>query len=128
MTVRRWILWPFLAVVAVNAALVFAQAAFAGSFLSGNAEALRLHEASGTEVITLVTLVQFVLAVLVWRPGRGPAWPALLSALLIPAVIFQIEFGFTNRLALHVPLGVAIFGLSLVLLLGSARLTRRNLS
>lgn len=120
-----WIAVPFRVVVAVHALLVFAQAALAGNFLVGNAEALRLHEVNGTEILMPVTLVQLVLAILVWRPGRGPAWPALATLLLFVAQILQISYGFGNRLALHVPLGVAIFGLSLTLLLGTGTLSRR---
>lgn len=65
-----------------NALLVFAQAALAGNLMVGNAEALRLHELNGTGVLMPVTLVQFVLAVAVWRPARGPAWPALVTVVL----------------------------------------------
>lgn len=110
---------PLRAVAAVYAGLVFLQAAFAGQSLSGNTAALALHEVNGTEILTWVALVQFVLAVLVWRPGRGPAWPALLTGLLVPLGILQIGLGFSRQLALHVPLGVAMFGLSLAVLLGT---------
>ncbi len=111
-----WLATALRAVVGIQAALVFAQAILAGQFLSGNADALSLHEMNGTEIITSVALVQLVLAILVWRPGRGPIWPAALSAVLLPAMIFQLEFGFEGRLALHVPLGVAIFGTVLFML------------
>lgn len=122
---RSWIAVPFFIVVAVHALLVFAQAALAGNFPVGNAEALRPHEVNGTEILMPVTLVQLVLAVLVWRPGRGPAWPAV-ATLLFVAQILQIGYGFGGRLAVHVSLGVAIFGLSLVLLLGTHTLGRRT--
>jgi hypothetical protein len=106
--------------------LVFAQAALAGNLLAGNARALRLHEVNGTEVLTLVGLIQLLLAVLVWWPGRGPAWPALVSLLLLGAEIVQIGYGFAGRLAVHVPLGVAVFGLSLTLLLATRGLGTRR--
>ncbi|MGH8933429.1 MAG: hypothetical protein ACRDZO_23030 [Egibacteraceae bacterium] len=111
-----WLAPALRAVVGLQAALVFAQAILAGQFLSGNAGALSLHEMNGTEIITLVVLLQLVLAILVWRPGRGPIWPAALSAVLVPAVIFPLEFGFQGRLAFHIPLGVAIFGAVLFML------------
>lgn len=107
-------------VAAVHAALVFAQAALAGNFLVGNAAALTLHERIGTEVLTVAALVQLVLAVLAWRPGRGRFWPVPASLAIFVAEILQIGYGFAGRLAIHIPLGVAIFGLSLVLLLGAA--------
>lgn len=123
---RRWVAIPFRVVVAVHVLLVFTQAALAGSSLVGDAAALRLHEINGTGVLMPVTLVLFVLAMLVWRPGRGPAWPVLATVLLLVAQVLQISYGFAGRLALHVPLGVAIFGLSLALLLGTRTLTRRQ--
>lgn len=60
----------------------------------------------------------------VWRPGRGPGWPALASLALLLAEILQLGFGYGRVLALHVPLGVAIFGLTVALALGAWRLGR----
>jgi hypothetical protein len=110
-------------VVLVHAALVLAQAAFAGRWLAGDAAGLRAHE-TNAGLIELVALVQLGLAVAVWRPGRGPGWPALASLALLLAEGFQIGMGYEGRLALHVPLGVAIFGLTVALALGAWRLDR----
>jgi hypothetical protein len=111
------------AVALAHAALVLAQAAFAGRYLGGDAASLRLHERNAELIVTLA-LVQLVLAVLVWRPGRGPAWPALASLALWLAEIAQISLGYGRVLAVHVPLGVAIFGLTVALATGTWRLTR----
>ena len=111
------------AVVVAHAALVLAQAAFAGRYLSGDAAGLRLHERNAELIVTLA-LVQLVLAVLVWRPGRGPAWPALASLALWLAEVAQMSLGYGRLLGVHVPLGVAIFGLTVALAIGSWRLTR----
>jgi hypothetical protein len=110
-------------VVLVHAALVLAQAAFAGRFLAGDAAGLRAHEANAG-LIELVALVQLGLAVVLWRPGRGPGWPALASLALLLAEGVQMGFGYEGRLALHVPLGVAIFGLTVAVALGAWRLDR----
>jgi hypothetical protein len=109
-------------VTAVQAALVFLQAALAGQFLNGNQAALSLHQANG-EVIPLLTILQLVVAARVWR-RRRVAWPAGASALLLVAVVLQAVFGYSRQLAVHVPLGVAIFGTTLWLLLGTRRLVR----
>jgi hypothetical protein len=109
------------AVVLAHAALVLAQAAFAGRFLGGDAAGLRLHERNA-ELIATLALAQLVLAVLVWRPGRGPAWPALASLALWLAEVAQISLGYGRVLAVHVPLGVAIFGLTVALAIGTWRL------
>lgn len=114
---------PLRVAVGLNAALVLAQAAFAGQFLGGNQPLLIAHQVNA-EIIPLVALAQLVLAVLVWRPGRGPGWPAVASALLLVAVVFQIALGWAGQLALHVPLGVAIFGLTAALLASTRPLAR----
>jgi hypothetical protein len=70
-----------------------------------------------------VALIQLGVAVAVWRPGRGPGWPALASLALLLAEVAQIAVGYQQRLAVHVPLGVAIFGLTVALTLASWRLS-----
>ena len=110
-------------VVVAHAALVLAQAAFAGRYLSGDAAGLRLHERNAELIVTLA-LVQLILAALVWRPGRGPAWPALASLALWLAEVAQMSLGYGRVLGVHVPLGVAIFGLTVALAIGTWRLTR----
>jgi hypothetical protein len=114
---------PLRVIVLLHAALVLAQAAFAGQFIAGDAAWVRVHEANAG-IIHLVALVQLVVAVLVWRPGRGPGWPALASLALLLAEEFQMGFGYARMLGLHVPLGVAIFGLTVAMAVGTRRLTR----
>jgi hypothetical protein len=114
---------PLRAVVLLHAALILAQAGFAGQFLAGDAAWVRVHELNAG-IIHLVAFVQLVVAMLVWRPGRGPGWPALASLALLLAEEFQLGFGYARILALHVPLGVAIFGITVAMLVGTRRLTR----
>lgn len=113
---------PLRAVVLLHAALILAQAAFAGQFLAGDPAWVRVHELNGG-IIHLVAFVQLVVAILVWRPGRGPGWPALASLALLLAEELQLGFGYARMLALHVPLGVAIFSLTVATLVGTCRLT-----
>jgi hypothetical protein len=42
--------------------------------------------------------------------------------LLLVAIVLQVGFGYGRQLAVHVPLGVAIFGTTLWLLIGTRRL------
>ena len=114
---------PLRAVVLLHAALILAQAAFAGQFLAGDSAWVRVHELNAG-IIHLVAFVQLVVAILVWRPGRGPGWPALASLALLLAEELQLGFGYARMLALHVPLGVAIFGLTVAMLVATRRLTR----
>lgn len=104
-------------VVVVHLLLVLVQAAFAGQFLGGYGAALRWHELNGTVVIMSVALGQCILGAICWRRKLLPAGFFLGSVALYVSEGAQIGFGFNRRLALHVPLGVAIFGGVLILAL-----------
>ena len=113
----RLVLW----LLAVS---VLAQAVLAGLFLDGNDAWRDWHAANGMVLLPLLALVQVVLAILVWRPTRGPGWPAIASVGLLVAILLQITMGQAGQLAVHVPLGVAIFGLVGTLLGRTRDLTR----
>jgi hypothetical protein len=113
---HAWTVWLLLGLTTLQILLVFAQAVFAGQFLSGNAAGLEMHEMLGTEVLTLVSMLQFVAAILVWRPGRRGALPILLTVVTFILIFMQIEWGFGGRLVLHVPNALAIFALQFLLL------------
>jgi hypothetical protein len=102
--VLRLVLW----LLAVS---VLAQAVLAGLFLDGNDAWRDWHAANGMVLLPLLALVQVVLAILVWRSVRGRGWPAIASVGLLLAILLQIAMGQAGQLAVHVPLGVAIFGL-----------------
>jgi heme A synthase len=113
----RLVLW-------LLAAAVFAQAVLAGLFLDGGDAWRGWHALNGMLVLPLLALVQMVLAVLVWRRGRGPGWLALASVALLAALLVQSVLGMTSQIAAHAPLGVAIFGLTGTLLVRTGTLTR----
>jgi len=113
-------------VLRLLAVLVFAQAVFAGLFLDGNAAWRDWHATNGMLLLPLLALVEVVLAVLVWRPGGGPGWIALASVGLLLAIVIQIGMGQTSQLAVHVPLGVAILGLTGALLGRTRNLARAS--
>ncbi len=115
------LLWLLRLIVVVHALVALAQAAFAGGFLDGGSGALNLHQLTGTSVITTISLLQVIVAVACWRRGQQAAWFAATSFSLFVAEMIQIGLGFTDRLALHVPLGTAIFGVALVLVFASLR-------
>jgi hypothetical protein len=102
-------------VVTVHALAVFAQPVLAGQFLDGNVEMVKVH-AGVAGLVELVGLVQIPIAVLLWRPGRGPLWPAGLSVVLFVVEGVQVGLGYSRMLAVHVPLGVTIVGIMLLLL------------
>jgi uncharacterized membrane protein len=61
-------------------------------------------------------MVMLLAAVVQWRPGRGPAWPAFASLAVVAAVVVQIVMGYARNLAVHVPLGVLIVTSDVLLL------------
>lgn len=115
------LIWLLRFLVLLHTLIVLAQAASAGTFLDGEPSALRLHQLTGTSVITVVSVLQLIVAVICWRRQQRAAWFALAAAGLFVADMIQIGLGFTDRLALHVPVGVAIFGVSLTLLFASVK-------
>jgi hypothetical protein len=111
-------------VLRLLAVAVFAQAVLAGLFLDGGDAWRGWHAINGMLLLPLLALVQVVLAVLLWRRGHGPGWLAIASVGLLAALLVQNVLGQTSQIALHVPLGVAIFGLVGMLLVRSRTLTR----
>ena len=111
-------------VLGLLAVAVFAQAVLAGLLLDGRDAGRDWHATNGMLVLPLLALIQVVLAVLVWRRGHGPGWLALASVGLLLALLVQSVLGMTSQVAAHVPLGVAIFGLTGTLLVRTRALTR----
>ena len=111
-------------VLGLLAVAVFAQAVLAGLFLDGGDAWRGWHAVNGMLVLPLLALVQVGLAVLVWRRGRGPGWLTVASVGLLVALLVQNIMGMTSQVAVHVPLGLAIFGLVATLLVRARTLTR----
>jgi hypothetical protein len=103
---------------------VFAQAVLAGLFLDGGDGWRGWHAVNGMLVLPLLALIQVILAVVVWRRGHGPGWLAVASVGLLLALLVQSMLGMTGQVAAHVPLGVAIFGLTGTLLVRTRALTQ----
>ncbi|MFD8724636.1 hypothetical protein ACFV2H_43435 [Streptomyces sp. NPDC059629] len=118
--VRRWALMLFRTVVTCEAVLALGQAVLAGSFLSGHYAALDLH-ALNASATGLTAVAQTAAALLLWRPGGGPGWPALASVALFGAEAGQIAMGYGRVLAVHVPLGVAIIACTFLMLVRAWR-------
>jgi hypothetical protein len=110
-------------VLRLLATAVFTQAVFAGLFLDGEAAWRDWHAINGMLVLPLVALIQVVMAVLVWRRHRGPGWLPVASLGLLLALLIQSMLGMTSQVAVHVPLGLAIFGLVGTLLTQARTLT-----
>ena len=101
-------------VAEVLAALVLAQAVVAGQALFGD-WSIRVHGFMGNASFVLGLVLVGVAVV-----GRSDRTRLVLSAVLVAALFAQTGLGYVGRetaeaAAWHVPLGVAIFGLTVVL-------------
>lgn len=103
-------------------ALVFGQALLAGQFLAG-ADLVWLHGLNA-HLIQFLGLGHVLTGVLLWRPGRGPAWPALAALALWLLESTQIGLGYAGLVGAHVPVGVALVALLIALLTGTRHLSR----
>jgi hypothetical protein len=106
-------------VLIVNVTAMLLQSLFAGRLLGGDARSLLLHERTA-KFLVLLALAQLMLAFYLRIQSNFPRWIPLASAGLLLAEVIEFAAGDLHRLALHVPLGVAIFGGMLRQLLWSA--------
>lgn len=96
---------------------LFFQAATAGLLLS-TSYGEPLH-AVGARVMYGASMLYVLAAVLAWRPGGGSPRPILYASGFLVLASAQVILGIAHMPSLHVPLGVLMFGLS-VLALGQA--------
>jgi hypothetical protein len=102
-------------VITLQVAAILFQAVTAGQLLDGTDSMKDVH-GTGAGIVHLTGVVQVILAILWWRPGRGAGWPALVSVLLAVLGFAQSAVGGNHNLAVHVPLGVSMMGLSIAIL------------
>ncbi|MCW2878630.1 MAG: hypothetical protein JWQ95_2730 [Sphaerisporangium sp.] len=102
------------------AVLLFDQAVFAGQFLSGTFGALHTHRENAT-FAAIATLVAAVAAIPIRWPGGGPFWPMLACVGLFGLIALQIALGFARTLTVHIPLGVSIILLAVLLVIWAWR-------
>ncbi|MEU0402130.1 hypothetical protein ABZ318_18205 [Streptomyces sp. NPDC006197] len=90
------------------------QAALAGLFVTGDVALLAWH-ATNAILLSVLAVLVCVAAVVVWRAARRSGWPALLGVVLVAAVGVQNGLGESRELGGHIPLGMTIFGIAVVL-------------
>lgn len=117
-TVRGWSVWLLRASTVLVTVFVLLQPVLAGLFVTGDVGMLGLHSLNAN-VILLLVLIQLVAAFLVWRPGGGAVWPIWTSLAYLLLIEAQAGFGYARLVAVHIPFGVALFGLAVALLLGT---------
>lgn len=104
-------LWTFRAAATLELAALLTQAVTAGGLLDGTASAAALH-GSGSTLVHVFGLALLVGGILVWRPGRGPGWPAIAGLVVLLGGFAQSMLGGTGTLYAHVPTGVALTALA----------------
>lgn len=98
----------------ILAVLVLVQGALAGSHLTGDSGALDLHRILGTVVLSLLGLITAITSAVAFRRNR---WALPASVVGFFGLWGQIEMGFLDRLNVHLPLGITLFGLYLTMAL-----------
>jgi hypothetical protein len=98
--------------IALQTLAVFTAPITAGLLLSAPG-GRALHSVSAYGVFT-VSLVHLVAAILVWRPGGGSPRPILYAVVFFGLTLAQIALGIAHMTTLHVPLGVLMFGMSVL--------------
>ncbi|MEU2236794.1 hypothetical protein [Streptomyces vietnamensis] len=107
--------------IALQTLTLFFQATTAGLLLASPHTEV-LHSV-GARVTYGATMLYVLAAVLAWKPGGGSPRPVLYSTGFLVLSSIQVVLGIAHKPALHVPLGVMMFGLS-VLALGQVLTAR----
>ncbi|MFJ8012699.1 hypothetical protein [Streptomyces sp. NPDC096339] len=100
------------AAIGLQTLTLFFQAVSAGLLLS-TSYGETLHGV-GARVTYGATMVYVLAAVLAWKPGGGSPRPILYSTGFLVLSSVQVILGIAHMPMLHVPLGVAMFGLTVL--------------
>ncbi len=104
------------------------QPVLAGIYLGGDVDAIAVHEINAS-VVSGLGVAQLVAAVVYVWAGKGRAWPLYASLGIVLAEQVQAGLGYEGIVAIHVPLGVTVIALQLLLTVwlfrASARVSRR---
>lgn len=93
---------------------IFLQAVSAGLLLTAH-YGETLHSV-GARVMYGASMLYVIAAVLAWKPGGGPSRPIWYASGFLVLASVQVVLGIAHVPSVHLPLGVLMFGLSLVAL------------
>jgi hypothetical protein len=98
----------------LHAAGAVVQPMLAGVYLGGDVDAMAVHEINA-HVVSGLGFFQLIAAIVfVWR-GRGRFWPLWASLAIVLTVQAQVGLGYEGVVAVHVPLGVSITSMQILL-------------
>lgn len=109
--------------IALQTLALFFQASTAGLLLS-TSYGEPLHGV-GARVMYGASMLYVLAAVLAWRPGGGSPRPVLYASGFLALASAQVVLGIAHMPSLHVPLGVLMFGLSVLALFRTPSTARR---
>ncbi|GAA4104692.1 hypothetical protein [Actinomadura miaoliensis] len=101
--------------VLLQTIVIFAQAVSAGLLLASVPAGRTVHGVMAGAVV-LAVLLNLGAAVLAWRPFGGPARMIVKSTPMLVFALVQTALGYAHVRELHVPVGVLMFGASIMLL------------
>ncbi|MFF8392389.1 hypothetical protein [Streptomyces sp. NPDC016172] len=100
--------------IALQTLTIFLQAVSAGLLLTSS-YGETLHSA-GARVMYGASMLYVLVAVLAWKPGGGSARPVRHASGFLVLASAQVVLGIAHVPSLHLPLGVLMFGLSVLAL------------
>ncbi|MFI5801820.1 hypothetical protein [Streptomyces sp. NPDC051561] len=100
--------------IALQTLALFFQAVTAGLLLSSSTGML-LHDV-GSRVMYGMSMLYVLAAVLAWRRGGASPRPVLYASGFLVLASVQVAVGIAHVASLHVPLGILMFGLSVLAL------------
>ncbi|MER5480928.1 hypothetical protein ABT026_28725 [Streptomyces sp. NPDC002734] len=100
--------------IALQTATIFLQAVSAGLLLT-EPYGETLHGV-GARVMYGASMLYLLTAVLAWKPGGGPLRPVVHATGFLVLASVQVVLGVAHVPSVHLPLGVAMFGLSVLAL------------
>ncbi|WP_031038698.1 hypothetical protein [Streptomyces sp. NRRL F-5650] len=100
--------------MALQTLTIFLQAVSAGLLLTAS-YGETLHSA-GARVMYGASMLYVLAAVLAWKPGGGPVAPVWQSCGFLALASVQVVLGIAHVPSVHLPLGVLMFGLSVLVL------------
>ncbi|MGW7098979.1 hypothetical protein [Streptomyces sp. NPDC054838] len=107
--------FPFLRIaIALQTLTIFLQAVSAGLLLTAS-YGETLHGV-GARVMYGASMLYVLAAVLAWKPGGGPVRPVWHASGFLVLASVQVVLGIAHIPSVHLPLGVLMFGLSVLAL------------
>ncbi|MFI9358810.1 hypothetical protein ACWGLP_29185 [Streptomyces lydicus] len=107
--------FPFLRIaIALQTLTIFLQAVSAGLLLTSS-YGDTLHSA-GARVMYAASMLYVLAAVLAWKPGGGSPRPVRHASGFLVLASLQVVLGIAHVPSVHLPLGVLMFGLSVLAL------------